>query len=68
MCSIHLNGGNSVLKPCKGKGKAIPLQAQRVPGGCSQISRQSAHEGGKVGNPTHWPPLPPGYFPDTHFC
>ena len=25
----------------------------------SQISRQSAHEGGKFVSPPHWPPLPP---------
>jgi len=43
-----------------GKGKAIQLEALRVPGVWgSQISRQSAtHEGGRVASPTHQPPLP----------
>jgi len=27
------------------------------------ISRQSAHEGGKVVSPMHWPSLPPGIYP-----
>ena len=40
--------------------KAITGEALWVPG-CwgSQISRQSAHEGGKVVSPRHWPSLPP---------
>ena len=40
-----------------------PGQALRVPGCClSQISRQSAHECGKVFSPTHRPPLPQEIF------
>jgi hypothetical protein len=57
------------LREGKGKGKKVKQSHYRVPGGWgSQISRQSAHEGGKVVSPTHRQPLPPANVPFTHFC
>jgi hypothetical protein len=46
-----------------------PGRALGVTGGWrSRISRQLAHEGGKIVSPTHRPTLPPGRIPGTHFC
>ena len=45
-----------------------PGEALRVPGVWDyQISRQSAHEGGKIISPTDRPTLPPENIPGTHF-
>jgi len=47
----------------KRRGKANPGQILSVPVGLgSQISRQSAHEGGKVVSLTHRPPLLPSKY------
>jgi hypothetical protein len=46
-----------------------PRQALKLLGVLgSQISRLSAHEGGKVVSLTHRLPLPPGLISGTHFC
>ena len=55
------------IKSCKAKGNSIPIQAWAHTE-CSrtlrsQISRQWAHESGKVVSPTDWPPLPQKIFP-----
>jgi hypothetical protein len=45
-----------------------PGEALGIPEGWgSRISRQSAHDGGKVVSPTHRPSLPLGRIPGTHF-
>jgi len=57
---------------CKGKGKAVPLQAWSGPAGSRKLKfpdfMTTAQDGGKVVSLTHQPPLPPGYAPGTHFC
>jgi hypothetical protein len=44
--------------------KSVGVQEVEAPG----VSRQSAHEGGKVVRPTHRPPLPQGDTTGTPFC
>jgi hypothetical protein len=44
----------------------MPLGFQEIE--ATRISRQLAHEGGKVVSPTHRPFLPPGRIPGVHFC
>ena len=57
---------------CRGKGKAVPLQAWSGPKGSRKLRfpdfMTTAQDGGKVVSLTHRPPLPPGNAPGTHFC
>jgi len=56
---------------CRGKGKAVPLQAWSGPEGSRKLRfpdfKTTAQDGGKV-SLTHRPPLPPGNAPGIHFC
>jgi len=61
-----------VLIHPKVKGKAVPVQAWRGPES-SRLLRlpdftNSAHEGGKVVNPSTGRLYPPGNIPANHFC
>jgi len=55
----------------KGNGKAVPLQTSSGPEGTRKLRFPdfmiTAQDGGKVVSLTHWPPLPSGNAPDTHF-
>jgi len=57
---------------CKGKGKAVPLQAWTGPEGSRKLMftdfMTTAQDGGKVVSLRHRPPLPSGNTPGTHFC
>jgi hypothetical protein len=57
---------------CIKKGKAVPLQAGSGPEGSRKFRfpdyMTTAQDGGKVVSLTHWPSLPPGNAPGSHFC
>ena len=52
--------------------KSVPLQALSGPEGSRKLRFPdfvtTAQDGGKVVSLTHWPSLPPGNAPGTHFC
>ena len=54
------------------KDKAVPLQAWSGPEDSRNLRFAdfvtTTQDGGKVASLTHWPPLPPGNVPGTHFC
>jgi hypothetical protein len=68
--NIH-NQHATVYWLCKGKGKAVPLQAWSGPEGSRKLKfpdfMTTAQDGGKIVSLTHRPPLPPGNTPGTHF-
>ena len=57
---------------CKGKGKAVPLQAWSGPEGSRKLRlpdfMTTTQDDGKVVSLRHRPHLPPGDTPGTHFC
>ena len=64
-CSVALGSTQPLTE--MSKGKAVPLQAWSGPEGSRKLKfpdfMTMAQDGG-----THWPPLPPGNIPGTHFC
>ena len=63
---------NILGKKKKRKGKAVPLQAWSGPEGSRKLRfshfMTTAQDGSKIVSLTHWPPLPLGNTPGTHFC
>jgi len=68
LCFWHCD----IILQSKGKSKAVPLQAWSGPEGSWKLIfpdfMTTAQGGGKVVSLTHWPPLPSGNAPGTHFC
>ena len=66
-----LTFGGQYCLHIRGKGKAVPLQAWTGPEGSRKLRFPefvtTAQDCGKVVSLTHWPPLPPGNTPGTHF-
>ena len=64
--------GRLMRLTCKGKGKAVPLEAWSDPEGSRNLRyldfMTTAQDGGKVVSRTHRPPLPPENTLGTHFC
>jgi hypothetical protein len=52
--------------------KTVALQAWSGPEGSRKLRfpdyMTTAQDGGKAVSLRHWPPLPPGNAPGTHFC
>ena len=65
-------GTSDVSRNMGGKGKAVPLKVWSGPEGSRKLRfpdfMTTAQDGGKVVSLKHWPPLPPGNTPGTHFC
>jgi hypothetical protein len=59
--NLHFKGTTYTIT---GLDRPLGFQEAEAP----RMSRQSAHEGGKVVSPTHRPSLTPGKIPGTHFC
>ena len=70
--TIVLGTTYPLTEMCKGKGKAVPLQAWSGPEGSRNLRfpdfMTTAQDGGKVVSLAHRPPLSPRNTPGSHFC